>query len=48
MEKYICRDVIMNKYKFKPLAGWDDTVSWVTIVLMIIYFTAAGVWAFYG
>ena len=33
-------------YKFKPLAGWDDTTSWLTIAFMFVYFTTAGIWAF--
>ena len=27
-----------NKYKYKPIGGWDDTVSWVTISLIIVFF----------
>ena len=32
-----------NKYKFKPIGGWDDTASWVTISLIIVFFFA-NVW----
>ena len=27
-----------NKYKYKPIGGWDDTVSWGTISLLIVFF----------
>lgn len=38
----------MNEYKFKPHAGWDDTISWLTIAFMFICFTTIGIWAFNG
>jgi hypothetical protein len=28
--------------------GWDDTASWLTIAFMFVYFTGAGIWAFYN
>ena len=37
-----------NKYKFKPLAGWDDKTSWLTLAFIFVYFTTAWAWAFYG
>jgi len=37
-----------NKYKFKPVAGWDDKTSWLTLAFIFVYFTTAWAWAFYG
>jgi hypothetical protein len=35
-----------NEYKFKPVAGWDDTTSWLTLLFLLIYFGCAAYWAF--
>jgi hypothetical protein len=35
-----------NKYKFKPIGGWDDTTSWITILLIMVGFFANVFWSF--